>query len=823
MASLPNLPITAVLTDIEAALGAHPNVVLSAPPGAGKTTLVPLALRAAPWLGGRAIVMLEPRRLAARAAAMRMAELLGERVGETVGYRVRFDTCVSRRTRIEVVTEGVLTRRLQNDPALEGVGLLVFDEFHERHLEGDLALALGLDVQQGLRPDLKLLVMSATLDIAPLLKLLPAARAVHSEGRSFSVGIHYAAADVPTAALAQATAERTRQALAAHAGDVLVFLPGAGEIRRAQEALGHIANTVVCPLYGDLPKAAQDAAIRPDARGRRKIVLATPIAESSLTIDGVTVVIDSGFRRAPRFDAERGLSRLDTVRIAQDAAAQRAGRAGRTQPGTCYRLWTRETQRGMPPRTAPEMLSADLAPLVLELAVWGVAPDTLRWLDAPPPPAVAQAQRLLQDLGALDGVHATAQGRAMAALPVHPRLARMLIQAQSLGLGALGCDIAALLSERDVWRGAERNADLHARVLALVDGAKDMDPIARVAAQLRTLLSIEAHGRAAPTAHKVGALLAFAYPDRIASAREANSGRYRLSNGRGASLRAHNALAREAYLVVAALDAAEGDAAIRLAAPVRLDDLRQHFAARIGVSSDVAWDAASQSVTAQQEERLGAAVLSRKPLAAPEADAVKAALVAGLQAAGIDALPWTDEARQWQARVTCLRAWDPSGEWPDVSDAVLLQDLTWLSGALDGVTRLAQLRRLDLLALLAARLDWPQRQRLDTLAPTHLAVPSGSRIRLQYGVGAAPVLAVKLQELFGLAATPRIVDGRVPVVLHLLSPAQRPIQVTQDLAGFWERTYPEVKKELKGRYPKHPWPDDPRSAPPTARAKPRKA
>lgn len=823
MAALPNLPIVTVLPEIAAALAEHPSVVLSAPPGAGKTTLVPLFLQAAAWLGGRAIVMLEPRRLAARAAAMRMAELLGERVGETVGYRVRFDTCVSKRTRIEVVTEGVLTRRLQNDPALEGVGLVIFDEFHERHLEGDLALALGLDVQQGLRPDLKLLVMSATLDIAPLLKLLPAARAVHSEGRSFPVDIRYAAADVPMAALAQAAAERARQALAAHAGDVLVFLPGAGEIRRAQETLGHIPNTVVHPLYGDLPKAAQDAAIRPDARGRRKIVLATPIAESSLTIDGVTAVIDSGFRRAPRFDAERGLSRLDTLRIAQDAAAQRAGRAGRTQAGTCYRLWTRETQRGMPPRTAPEMLSADLAPLVLELAVWGVAPDTLRWLDAPPVPAVAQAQRLLQDLGALDGARATAQGRAMAALPVHPRLARMLIQAQALGLGALGCNIAALLSERDVWRGAERNADLHARVLALIDGAKDMEPIARVAAQLRTQLSIEARGRAAPTAHEVGLLLAFAYPDRIANAREAGSGRYLLSNGRGASLRAHDALAREAYLVVAALDAAEGDAAIRLAAPVRLDDLRQHFAARIAVSSDVVWDAASQSVTAQQEERLGAAVLSRKPLAAPDPDAVKAALVAGLQAAGIDALPWTEEARQWQARVTCLRAWDPSGEWPDVSDAALLQDLTWLSGALDGVTRLAQLQRIDLLPSLAARLDWQQRARLDTLAPTHLAVPSGSRIRLQYSVGAAPVLAVKLQELFGLAATPRIVDGRVPVVLHLLSPAQRPIQVTQDLAGFWARTYPEVKKELKGRYPKHPWPDDPRSAPPTARAKPRKA
>lgn len=827
------LPIEDVLPALRAWLTASANVVLRAPPGAGKTTLVPLAVLDEPWLAGHTMVMLEPRRLAARAAAARMAELRGERVGATVGYRIRLDNRVSGQTRIEVVTEGILTRRLQSDPALEGVGLVIFDEFHERHLHSDLALALCLDAQRGLRDDLRILVMSATLDTVPIARLLGDAPIIASEGRSYPVTLRYAARD-PDRPLGEAVAAGVLDALAHDAGDVLAFLPGAGEIRRAEELLLRAdTGAVIHPLYGDLPKEAQDRAIRPDAAGRRKIVLATPIAETSLTIEGVGIVIDSGYRRAPRFDPRSGLTRLETVRIARDAAEQRAGRAGRLGPGVCYRLWSEATDRGLVPRTAPEIRSADLTELALELAAWGVADAaSLAWLDPPPPPALAQARELLTALGALDAAgRITDIGRRMAALPAHPRLARMLLASSALGLAPLACDLAALIGERDILTGErQRAADLALRIDALQAhraqgpaGARahgaDAGACARVeqaARQLRSLLDVTAAPARARDAD-LGLLAAFAYPDRIAAQREPGAGRYLLANGRGALLA--DAGFRPALMVAVELDAGQGEGRVYRAAPLAPADLYAHFAAGIREETVVRWDPQREGVLAQHEERFGAILLAARPARDADPERIADALIAGIRSLGLAALPWSEAAREWQARVASVRAWFPEEDWPDVADSALLASLeVWLKPYLTGRTSRTDLARLDLPAILQAQLAYPQQRRLDELAPTHLTVPSGSRIRLAYGhAGESPVLAVKLQELFGLAETPRVAGGRIPVTLHLLSPARRPIQVTQDLGGFWARTYPEVKKELKGRYPKHPWPDDPWSARPSAR------
>jgi len=848
MIELPSLPIVEALPELEAALSSHRCVILEAPPGAGKSTVVPLALLDSPWRGDGRILMLEPRRIAARAVAERMSLLLGEDVGQTVGFRTRLETRVGPRTRIEVVTEGILTRMLQRDPALEDVALVVFDEFHERNLHGDLGLALCVESRRHLRESLRLLVMSATLEADALLRVLPDATVVRAPGRMFPVDVHF----VPPPATEPGRAPRiegpvtavTQRALRDHEGDALVFLPGAGEIRRVTEALAGslpASEYVVLPLYGDLGAAEQDAALRPDPRGRRKVVVATNIAETSLTIDGVRIVVDAGLERRQRFDPASGMSRLETSRISRASAEQRQGRAGRTAPGTCYRLWSASAHDALLPQAPAEILEADLAPLALELACWGCTePASLTWLDPPPAATLAQARELLERLEAVDDAgRVTALGREMATLGIHPRLAHMVLRARPLGLGELACQVAALLSERDPLRAAPgfRDPEMFHRIEVLRGKSApanfDVDTgalrrIQRVAQQVERQLGRVAKTRDAPGAglapdQATGLLLAFAYPDRIGRAREGSPGRYLLSGGRGAEFRDPTALARSAYVVVAALDAGEREARIQLAASLDPVLLERHFASAITETSSVAWDPKVEAVAARRVRRLGALVLRDEPLRNVDASASVAAMLEGIRSLGLGCLPWTRELEQWRARLMLVRENDPRGRdgWPDVSDDALLGSLeSWLAPWLDRITRRDQLAKLDLRGALHAMLDWNAQRLLDELAPTHLAVPSGSRIALDYS-GGAPTLAVRLQEVFGLMESPRVAGGRVPVTLELLSPARRPVQVTRDLASFWSRAYHEVKKELKGRYPKHYWPDDPHEAVATKRVRPR--
>jgi ATP-dependent helicase HrpB len=811
------LPIDAVLPDLLTALAARPNAVLVAPPGAGKTTRVPLALLSAPWLDGGRILVLEPRRLAARAAARRMAATLGEEVGETVGYRVHLDSRVGPHTRIEVVTEGVLTRRLLGDPGLEGVGAVLFDEFHERSLNADLGLALCLESQGALREDLRLLVMSATIDGASVARLLGDAPVIESLGRAFPVETRHLG-DVPIRELEGAMAAAIRQALAEEEGSVLAFLPGEREIRRVASLLGELRGASVHPLFGALPARAQDEAIRPAAPGERKVVLATSIAETSLTIEGVRVVIDAGLARVSRFDPGTGMSRLETVRASRASADQRRGRAGRTEPGICYRLWSEAGHRALLPYLPPEIQVADLAPLALDLAAWGVADAaSLAWLDPPPLAALGQARGLLGELGALDGQgRITPHGRRMAELPMHPRLAHMVLTAAAQGSGARGCTLAAILAERDVL--VARDPDLRRRIEAMEGGNDPQAHRGRLAearqsaADWRRRLKLPRD----ETPLSAGALAALAYPDRIAQ-RRGGPGQYRLSNGRGAALANEEPLAREPFLAIADLDDAGRDARIYRAAPVDRAEIETLFADRISTTAEVAWDERSEAVAASRQTKLGALVLDENRIEKVAEPARLAAMCRGIRLMGLDALPWTADLRAWRARNLFLHRLDHS--WPDVSDAALLDGLEdWLAPFLGGAMRRAHLARVDLGAALSARLDWTQKQRLDRLAPTHLSVPSGSRIALDYASD-PPVLAVKLQEMFGQTETPRIGDGAVGVVVHLLSPAARPLQVTQDLAGFWRNGYAAVRAELRGRYPRHPWPEDPLTAPATKRTK----
>jgi ATP-dependent helicase HrpB len=851
MTALPPLPIVEALPSLAAALEAGTQAVLEAPPGAGKSTVVPLALLDATWRGDGRILMLEPRRIAARAVAERMASTLGERAGERVGFRTRLETRVGPRTRIEVVTEGILTRMLQHDPALEGVACVIFDEFHERSLQADLGLALALECQRHLRPDLRLLVMSATLDGEALARVMGAAQVVRAPGRMFEVEtLHFAppatqpapAGALPGPQFASRVAVRIAAALEAHEGDLLAFLPGAGEIRRVIETLaGQLApeRCALLPLYGDLPSAAQDAVLRPEPRGRRKVIVATNIAETSLTIDGVRIVVDSGLERRNRFDPATGMSRLETVRISRASADQRRGRAGRTAPGVCHRLWSESAHAALLPQTPPEILEADLAPLALELACWGCEDAAaLAWLDPPPAAALAQARELLAGLEALDaGGRVTALGRGMAALGVHPRLAHLALRAQALGLGPLGCAIAAVLSERDPLRGTAGPADpdLRSRLDALQGRSLPhgmtadrgtLARIERVAAQLERQLDRRAtrggpDGTSLDESAAVGLLLAFAYPDRIGRSRGGEGGRYLLAGGRGAALPGPSALARSEYLVVAALDAGDREARIQLAAPLDPALLERHFGALIEETTRVEWDPRSEAVAARRVRRLGELVIGDEPLRGVGTEATTA-MLAGIRALGLGCLPWTRELEQWRARVAFARAHDPRGAaaWPDASDGALLDSLeSWLAPWLEGITRREQLARLDLRAALHGLLDWNAQRRLDALAPTHLAVPSGSRIAIDYS-GGVPTLAVRLQEVFGLVESPRVAEGRVAVTMELLSPARRPVQVTRDLESFWTRGYHEVRRELKGRYPKHYWPEDPREAVATRRVRP---
>jgi ATP-dependent helicase HrpB len=783
--------------------------------------------------------MLEPRRIAARAVAGRMAHLLGEPVGQTVGFRTRLETRVGRETRIEVVTEGILTRMLQEDSALAGIGCVIFDEFHERSLNADLGLALSIECQENLREELRLVVMSATLDLEPIAALLRGAPVVAARGRSFEVATQYVARRSEIY-LEQQTAQVIRTALREHDGDILCFLPGAAEIRRVQRTLedsGLDRHTRVLPLFGDLTAADQDAALTPAPAGHRKIVLATSIAETSLTIEGIRVVVDSGLRRYAEFDPATGMSHLVTTKVSQAAADQRRGRAGRLSAGHCYRLWSEGTQASLAPQTAPEILHADLAPLALELSCWGaVDASRLSWLDPPPAAPLAQARDLLRQLEAIDSAaRVTPHGRMLAKLGTHPRLAHMLVKAREHGASRLACDLAAILSERDILRGSAgaRDVDLRLRVAVLRGDVRELEPGITVDSRAKAqAVRSSAHWQrdfirgGADSADPdlwTGILLAWAYPDRIARAR-GDGGRYLLANGRGARFGEPQALAKAEFIVAAELDGADREARIFLAAPLKLADLEEHFSTHIRDHAEIIWDEREHAVRARRERRLGALLLESVEIRKPEAQAVLEAALTGLRRLGITGLPWTQELRQWQARVMLLRQYAVASPepWPDLSDAALDATLAeWAPPWMSGLTRREHFARMDLGNALRSRLTYAQGVILEREAPTHFTVPSGSGITIDYLDGEIPTLSVRLQEMFGMNQTPSIAAGRLPLLLKLLSPARRPVQITRDLVSFWNRGYHDVKKDLKGRYPKHYWPEDPYTAEPTRRARPR--
>ncbi|WP_197286098.1 ATP-dependent helicase HrpB [Paenibacillus sp. FJAT-27812] len=836
------LPIDAVLPELLESLRSGVNAVLVAEPGAGKTTRVPLALLDQPWLHGKKIIMLEPRRLAARSAAQFMAKSLGEQPGETVGYRVRLDSRVGPRTRIEVVTEGVLTRMFQEDPALEEVGAILFDEFHERHLHGDLGLVLCLQSQLLLREDLRLIVMSATLAAEPIAELLGGAPVIRSEGRVFPVATHYAKAKL-SGPIEPHMARTIVEALRLHDGDVLAFLPGVAEIRRTARRLyeaGLPSGVRIEELHGSLPLEKQDAAVAPCSAGERKIVLATSIAESSLTVEGVKIVVDSGLMRVPRFSPRTGMTRLETVAVSTASADQRRGRAGRLAPGSCYRLWTEIQHPYLPEQSTPELLEADLASLVLELAIWGIQdPSELDWLTPPPAAAYEQAKSLLQQLNAIDNSgKPTAAGARMAQFGLHPRLGAMILQAAEIGETRVACEVAALLSERDLLP-QERNVDIQLRLELLYrlagrterkgsnsgsaehpsSGAAyrimaQADQWERLVPKRASAVNEVAHNLKLP----LGVLLGFAYPDRIAQRR--SDGRYLLANGRGAVLPELQPLSRSPYLAACELDDAGTESRMRLAAELSLPMIEQYMASYITNEDVVEWDSQAQAVRARKRTRLGSIVMKESILQKPDEEQVADTLITAIKQAGFVMLPMSKQAQQLKARMKLMAL---AGEdWPEASDEALLESVgEWLKPHIFGMKSRSDLQKLSMLQLLEGKLSWKQKQELDEQVPTHIVVPSGSRIPVDYSDPESPVLAVRLQELFGLKDTPLLARGRLPVTLHLLSPSQRPVQVTRDLRSFWENAYFEVKKDLKGRYPKHYWPDDPYSAAPTNRAKPR--
>jgi len=817
----PDLPIDALLPELLSTLTETSTAVLQAPPGAGKTTRVPIALLDAGWRGDRKILMLEPRRLAARAAARFMARARGENTGETIGFRTRLETQVSARTRIEVVTEGILVRMLQRDPELSGYAAVLFDEFHERSLNADLGLALVRESQQALRPDLRLLVMSATLAAEPLAELLGDAPVLVSAGRAHPVAVEYrppAREQRPV----DAAAACVRHALDSQPGSLLVFLPGVGEIRAVHDRLSNtLAPDVdLQPLYGALNPSAQDAAIAPAPKGRRKVVLATAIAETSITIEGIRVVIDAGLERRARFDPGSGMTRLVTTRVSRAAAEQRAGRAGRIEPGTCYRLWRESEHKSLPAFTPPEILEADLAGLVLELAQWGArCHDQLTWLDSPPAAHWNQAVELLQWLDALDDNGAiTPTGREMLEAGVHPRLAHMLVRSREKGAALTGARLTALLGERDVL-GAGAGADIEPRLRALAHGSPRDAHRGRIHAVQK--LASRLAGRRIDTASNPdpGALLALAFPDRIARRRQGGQARFQLSNGRGAWLPDDDPLAGSDWLVAAELDGRAREARIFLAARTDLSTIESVLAEHIEETEAAAWDDHRGTVVTRREMRLGALVLEQKPAGAPTPEQVAEGLLNAADAKGLDALNWSEPARQLCSRVELMRSLEPD-KWPAFDDDSLAATLPeWLGPFLAGFSHWREVARLDLMPALENRLGYELKRKLDQFAPVRLAVPAGPEIRLDYTAGDQPVLPVKLQGVFGWCESPRIADGRVPVVLHLLSPAGRPLAITADLESFWANAYPEVIRDMRGRYPKHPWPDDPLAADATMRTK----
>ncbi len=865
MRDLPNLPVTPLLPEVGGALAGPGRAVLVAPPGAGKTTLVPLALLDAPWLKGRKVILLEPRRLAARAAARRMAHLLGESdVGGTVGYRIRMETRVGPRTRIEVVTEGVLTRMLQSDPTLQGVGALLFDEFHERSLAAELGLALALQAADLFREDLRILVMSATLDAGPVSALLgeeASAPVLRSEGRAHPVETRWRERPVE-GWIEPAVIGTVRRALDETEGDLLVFLPGAGEIRRVERGLrdeGLPDGVRIHPLFGALSREAQDEALSAAPPGTRKVVLATAIAETSLTIEGVRVVVDAGRMRVPRFDPGTGMTRLETVRVTRDAADQRRGRAGRTAPGVCYRLWTRGEERGLVPRRIPEIREADLAPLALELAVWGADARDLRWLEPPPPGALSQARELLEALEILDPAgDITPHGREVSRMGLHPRVGHMLVRGRERGLGPLACDVAAILGDRDFLRGdgGAPDADLRLRVELLQRHRRDRrggsglpgyqvdrGGVARALKESRHLgrvLGVPVAGSGADAGggggggkgaeweelSEVGLLVALAYPDRIGRRRPEARGRFLLRSGRGARFAESQSLEEVEWLVAAEVEGSGREARIFRAAPLEEETVERHWGPFIQEDREVAWDPDAGRVQARRIRRLGAIVLSAARLADPDPTKTAAALLEGLRleagkGRALKALPWTRETDQLRQRLHFLHHLDPD-RWRPASMEALVQELEeWLLPFVSGMRSLEDLSRVELREALLSPLNWEDRTLLDRWAPTHLEVPSGSRIPLDYSDPEAPVLAVRLQEVFGLTQTPRIGGGRIPLTFHLLSPARRPVQVTRDLESFWGEGYFQVRKDLRGRYPKHYWPEDPHEAQATRRVRPR--
>ena len=820
-----HLPVADIIDEVKNHLANHNTLIVNAPPGAGKSTLLPLTLLGENWLAGKKIIMLEPRRLAAKTIATRMAELWGDKVGETIGYRIRFENRVSAQTKIEVVTEGILTRMLHTDNALENVGLVIFDEFHERSLFADVAMALCREAQQILRPDLRMMVMSATLNMPQLTALLNCPVAV-SEGKQYPVEVKYVG-EGDAFLLPETTSQVIVKAVKENEGDVLVFLPGEGEIRKCAELLKtKLTDFAIHPLYGQLPQREQFAAIMPNKNGKRKVVLATSIAETSLTIEGVKIVIDSGFARVSKFDPKSGLSRLETVQITKDSADQRAGRAGRLSAGVCYRMWTKANQERMIEHRIPEIMEADLAALVLDMAKWGISNlNQLTWLSPPPKAAVMQAVDVLTNLNALDlNKRITEHGKQIHQLPCHPRIAHMLLKAKQDNAIALATDIAAILEERDPLP-KDSGIDINLRIEALRRSRQNNSAgnrfgrIEKVAESYRKMLNQEAENGPVDD-HETGLLLAYTYPERIAFARPGNNAQFQLANGKIAAIGHRDNLANEPWLAVAHIDTRDGLGKIFMASPLNPKDLLPLVKER----EVITWDTRKGGLIATKDLRIGSIVLQSKPLAAPSEENLVAAISTAIKNEGEALLNFDDAFTQLQNRILSVCKWNQYKDWPDVStDELLLNNMDWLGFYLPKVKRPDDLKKINLSEALLQYLTWDQQQTLNTLAPAKINVPSGSNIGIEYlANGETPILSVRLQEVFGMADTPTINNGKIPLVLHLLSPGFKPVQVTSDLRSFWNNTYFEVKKELKRRYPKHAWPDDPWTEKAVAKGGPRR-